>query len=206
VEVLLETTEGRHDIMTAPMTRKPRADELPEETVKTGPGHVWLAATRVGVGFIFLWAFLDKMFGLGYSTPSAKSVLNGGSPTKGFLSHVTVGPLQGFFHTIAGAPVVDVLFMLSLLGVGVAMIVGAGLRIAAISNAVLMVGMWAAEWPLARFRADGTPSGSTNPFMDYHLTYALIVIVFAYFAIGSKFGLGHWWSKLPVVRNNRVLL
>lgn len=31
-----------------------------------------------------LWAFLDKTFGLGYSTRVAKAWVNGGSPTKGF--------------------------------------------------------------------------------------------------------------------------
>lgn len=169
-------------------------------------GQFWLAVMRIGVGFIFLWAFLDKLFGLGYSTASAKSVLNGGSPTKGFLSHVAVGPFQSFFHSLAGNPVVDVLFMVSLLGIGVAMIAGAGLRIAAISNVVLMIGMWAAEWPMARLAADGTATGSTNPFMDYHLAYALVGIVVAYLGTASAFGLGHWWSSQSIVRKHRVLL
>lgn len=61
---------------------------------RTGPAYAWLAATRIAVGFLMLWAFLDKLFGLGYSTPAAKSWLNGGSPTNGFLSHVAVGPLR----------------------------------------------------------------------------------------------------------------
>lgn len=153
-----------------------------------------------------LWAFLDKTFGLGYSTPAAKSWLNGGSPTNGFLSHVAVGPLQGFFQSIAGSAVVDTLFMVSLLGIGVAMILGAGLGIAAVSNAVLIMGMWAAEWPLAKFTSTGAASGSTNPFVDYHLVYALIGIVFAYLAVASRYGLGAWWSRLTVVQKNPWLL
>ncbi|MEO7235194.1 MAG: DoxX family protein [Lapillicoccus sp.] len=173
---------------------------------RTGPGYAWLAATRVAVGFLMLWAFLDKLFGLGYSTAAAKSWLNGGSPTNGFLSHVAVGPLQGFFQSIAGSAVVDTLFMVSLLGIGVAMIFGAGLRIAAISNVVLMLGMWAAEWPLTRFTSAGAASGSTNPFVDYHLVYALIGIVFAYFAVASRYGLGAWWSRRTVVQKNPWLL
>ena len=173
---------------------------------RTGPAYAWLAATRIAVGFLMLWAFLDKLFGLGYSTPAAKSWLNGGSPTNGFLSHVAVGPLQGLFQSVAGSVVVDALFMFSLLGIGVAMILGAGLRIAAVSNVVLMVGMWAAEWPLARFTTAGAASGSTNPFVDYHLVYALIGIVFAYFAVASRYGLGAWWSRRTLVQKNRWLL
>jgi thiosulfate dehydrogenase [quinone] large subunit len=192
--------------MSATLTAPARSTAVTPDPVRTGAGHRWLAVTRVVVGFIFLWAFLDKLFGLGYSTPSARSVLNGGSPTRGFLSHVNVGPLQGVFTSIAGSPVVDVLFMLSLLAIGVAMIVGAGLRIAAISNAVLMLGMWAAEWPMATRAGDGTPTGSTNPFVDYHLAYALIGIVFAYFAVASTYGLGAWWSRRAIVRRFPILL
>ncbi len=192
--------------MSATLTTPSVSRPSPPDPTHTGTGYRWLAVTRVAVGFIFLWAFLDKMFGLGYSTPAARSVLGGGSPTKGFLSHVTVGPLQGFFTSIAGSPVVDVLFMLSLLAIGVAMIVGAGLRIAAISNVLLMLGMWAAEWPMARIASDGEATGSSNPFMDYHLAYALIGIVFAYFAIASRYGLGAWWSERAIVRKNPILL
>ncbi len=61
-----------------------------------------LAVLRITTGFIFLWAFLDKTFGLHYSTPTAKAWINGGSPTKGFLSSVDVGPFQSTFHSIAG--------------------------------------------------------------------------------------------------------
>lgn len=45
-----------------------------------------LAGIRIALGFIFLWAFLDKVFGLGFSTPSAKAWINGGNPSQGFLA------------------------------------------------------------------------------------------------------------------------
>ena len=80
----------------------------------------WLAVARIGVGFIFLWAFLDKTFGLGYSTASAKAWIVGGSPTSGFLGHVSAGPLRTFFNALAGSGLVDALFMLGMLAVGVA--------------------------------------------------------------------------------------
>ncbi len=38
------------------------------------------AVLRISMGFVFVWAFLDKTFGLGYGTPSAR-LINGGSPT-----------------------------------------------------------------------------------------------------------------------------
>jgi len=184
----------------------PVTSEAPHTARRSGAGQVSLAVARVGVGFVFLWAFFDKLFGLGYSTAPAKSVLSGGSPTKGFLSHVDVGPFQSFFHSIAGTGIADWLFMTSLLGIGVAMVLGAGLRIAAVSNVLLMLGMWAAEWPMARFAADGSATGSTNPFMDYHLAYAVIGVVFAFYATGSRLGLGHWWRNQAIVRKYSALV
>ena len=65
------------------------------------------------------------------ATPSARAWINGGSPTKGFLSGVDVGPWQSFFHNIAGDPWADWLFMLGLLGIGVALVLGIGMRMAA---------------------------------------------------------------------------
>lgn len=149
-----------------------------------------LALGRILVGFIFLWAFLDKMFGLGYATPAKGAWTGGGSPTKGFLSHVEVGPLQSTMRSIAGAGWANWLFMLGLLGIGVALIAGVALRLAAASATVMLALMWAAEWPLAQHTSGGSPSGSTNPFVDYHVIYAIVAILAALAYAGNTWGLG----------------
>ena len=179
--------------------------EAPGSMLSPGAAKA-LAVLRVATGFIFLWAFLDKLFGLGYSTPSARAWLNGGSPTKGFLSNVEVGPLQSFFGSIAGNPLVDWLFMLGLLGIGVALIAGIGLRFAAIATTIMMAGMWLAEFPLDQTTAAGKPSMSTNPIVDYHVIYALVAIVAALAYAGHTWGLGRTWSRLPIVQKNRWLI
>jgi len=166
----------------------------------------FLAVFRVLLGFEFLWAFLDKTFGFGYATPAARAWINGGSPTKGFLSNVAVGPFESTFHAWAGAPWADWTFMLGLLGIGVALILGIGLRIAAVSGTLMMVMMWAAEWPLAKFTSAGEPSMSTNPIVDYHIIYALGLIALALTYAGHTWGLGKLWAKLPFVQRNRWLL
>jgi thiosulfate dehydrogenase [quinone] large subunit len=165
-----------------------------------------LAVLRYATGFVFLWAFLDKLFGLGYATPSAKAWINGGSPTKGFLSSVDVGPLQGFFHTIAGTWYANWFFMLGLLGIGIALIAGIGTRIAAASGALMMAFMWLAEFPLAQHTAKGAPSGSSNPLTDYHVVYAVVMVVIALTYAGQTWGLGKLWAKLPFVQRNRWLI
>jgi thiosulfate dehydrogenase [quinone] large subunit len=161
-----------------------------------------LAVLRVVTGFVFLWAFLDKLFGLNYATPAARAWINGGSPTNGFLSHVEVGPLQGFFGNIAGTWWADWLFMLGLAGIGIAVILGVGTRIAAVAGTVLMLLMWLAEYPLAQFTSAGDPSGSTNPLIDYHIVYALALIAVAATAAGAVWGLGRRWAALPFVQRH----
>ncbi|MGW3126368.1 hypothetical protein [Streptomyces sp. NPDC001123] len=168
----------------------------------TTVGAYVLASLRLLTGFVFLWAFLDKTFGFGYATPSGKGWIDGGSPTKGFLSSVAAGPLESTFHSWAGDAWADWLFMLGLLGVGLALTAGVALRLAAVAGTAMMALMWMAEWPPARHLSDGSPSMSSNPFADYHLVYAVVLIALAATAAGDALGLGRLWARLPFVRTN----
>lgn len=165
-----------------------------------------LAVLRVATGFVFLWAFLDKTFGLHYSTTSAKAWIHGGSPAGGFLKSVEVGPLQSTFHSIAGTWWTDWLFMLGMLGVGVAIIAGVAVRAAAVSGVIIMAMMWLAEFPLAQHTSAGAPSASSNPITDYHLIYALVLIVLATTYAGTTWGLGRFWARLPFINQHRWAL
>jgi thiosulfate dehydrogenase [quinone] large subunit len=164
-----------------------------------------LASLRLLTGFVFLWAFLDKTFGFGYATPSGKGWIDGGSPTKGFLSSVAAGPLESTFHSWAGDAWADWLFMLGLLGIGVALVAGVALRFAAVAGTVMMALMWMAEWPPARHLSNGSPSMSSNPFVDYHLIYAVVLIALAAVSAGDTLGLGRLWARLPFVSGSRWL-
>ncbi|MFF9060353.1 hypothetical protein ACF09K_16945 [Streptomyces sp. NPDC014882] len=189
---------------TAPAPASASADEATAAATATR-AYVF-AGLRLLTGFVFLWAFLDKTFGLGYATGSGKGWIDGGSPTKGFLGSVAVGPMESTFHDWAGAVWADWLFMLGLLGIGVALVAGIGLRLAAAAGTVMMALMWVAEWPPAQHLSDGAPSMSTNPFADYHLVYALVLIALAAAGAGATWGLGGIWARLPFVSRNRWLL
>jgi len=165
-----------------------------------------IAGLRIAVGFVFLWAFLDKTFGLHYTTKSKGAWIHGGSPTKGFLSHVSVGPFQSTFRSMAGNGFVDWMFMLGLLAIGVAMIAGVGVRIAAVGGVVLVTMMWLAVFPPAQHTATGAASGSSNPFVDDHVVEALALTAAALFGAGSRLGLGAWWARLPFVAKHRSLI
>ncbi|MGJ5894579.1 hypothetical protein DF268_00480 [Streptomyces sp. V2] len=169
------------------------------------PAAYAFASLRLVTGFVFLWAFLDKTFGFGYATASGKGWIDGGSPTKGFLSHVSAGPMESTFHSWAGDTWADWLFMLALLGIGLALTAGIALRATAVAGTALMAFMWIAEWPPAKHLSDGTASMSTNPFADYHLVYAIVLIVLAAAAAGDALGLGRAWARLPLVRDHTWL-
>ncbi|MFC4950764.1 hypothetical protein [Pseudonocardia sp. GCM10023141] len=191
--------------ITAPRTTTVARPQVPA-AAPAAPGAKALAILRIATGFVFLWAFLDKTFGLGYATPAAKAWIHGGSPTKGFLSSVDVGPFQSMFHAMAGTWWADALFMLAMLGVGVALIAGVALWAGAVAGVLTMAMMWLAEFPLAQQAADGSASGSTNPLTDYHFIYAVVLVVLAATYAGNTWGFGRTWARLPFVREHRWAL
>jgi thiosulfate dehydrogenase [quinone] large subunit len=147
------------------------------------------ALLRLALGWTFLWAFLDKTFGLGHETASADAWTQGGSPTEGFLSFATAGPFAGAYQDIAGAAWADWLFMIGLAGIGMALMLGVAMRIAAVSGALMLVLMWSAVLPPAN-----------NPFMDDHLIYAGLLLLLTALGAGRTLGMGTWWESLPLVR------
>ena len=94
-------------------------------------GARWMAVLRMATGFIFLWAFLDKLFGLGYSTQSSERLDPRWLPDQGIPVPRRRGtlpvPVPLDRRDLVGRP----LFMLGLGGVGIAVMLGIGMRIAA---------------------------------------------------------------------------
>jgi thiosulfate dehydrogenase [quinone] large subunit len=103
------------------------------------------------------------------------------------------GPSTGFYHSIASTGLTDVLFMAALLGVGLALILGIAMRLAAAAGALLTV-MWTAVLP-----------PDNNPFMDDHLIYAAVLILLALLGAGNTLGLGRAWAALSLVQRARWL-
>lgn len=168
-----------------------------QESVVTSPlARKVLAVSRIIIGFFFLWPFLDKTFGLGFSTPAERAWINGGTPAQGYLNNLDPAqPLSSFFQTVFANPVGDVIFMLGLLGIGVAMIVGAGVRIAAVGGALLMLFMYVVALPWVA-------ESATNPVLDSHWVEGLLLIIAAVTLAGDTWGLGKWWASTDLVRKN----
>lgn len=173
----------------APATSRSTSRSLTRETAAR---YVW-GLTRLSLGWVFLWAFLDKMFGLGHETASADAWVSGGNPTEGFLSGA-VGPFAGIYQDIAGTALVNTLFMVGLGAIGVALMLGIFMRLACGAGALMVTLMWTASLP-----------PENNPFMDSHIVYALVLVGLALAGAGRTLGLGRWWARTNLVQRNAWL-
>ena len=188
--------------------RQPQLDVLVEQDIVThSAARKGLAALRIGFGLTFLWAFLDKLLALGFHTGvnaetgavdrlGPDAWINGGSPTYGFLQFGVPAdnPFKGFFNSMAGAAWADWLFMLGLLGIGLALTLGIGIRLAAITGGLLYLLMWTASLPL-----------ENNPVIDDHILGLISLAVIALTLAGDTWGLGTKWATTNPVRRYPIL-
>jgi len=192
----MTTTQRHHE-------REVTEEVVQDDVVTSSAARKALAVLRVGFGLTFLWAFFDKLLALGYGTgvnPETGAVdrfgdaawINGASPTEGFLSFGVNpdSPFAGFFNGLAGYAIVDWLFMLGLLSIGAALLLGIGMRFAAVAGAALYLMMYAAVM---------VPEN--NPVLDDHLLGAISVVVLALTLAGDTWGLGRVWARMPLVHS-----
>ncbi len=183
---------------------------LEQDVVTHSAARKALAALRIVFGLTFLWAFFDKVFALGFHTGvitndagekvgvdymgQGAAWLNGGSPTKGFLGSVPdSNPLSGMYHAIAGTTWANWLFMLGLLGIGVALTFGFAIRIATVSGGLMYVLMYLAALPW--LSAD-----ATNPVLDDHIIGLTVMVVLGLTLAGDTWGFGRKWARSHLVR------
>lgn len=150
---------------------------------------IYIPLLRISIGFVFLWAFLDKLLGLGFATLPERAWIAGGSPTTGYLMNATKGPLANVFQGLAGNPLIDYLFMFGLLGVGLAFVLGIALRFASFAGATMMVLMYLSVVP-----------PENNPIIDDHIIYALVLLVLAGLKAGEEMGFSKQWSKSKIAK------
>lgn len=165
------------------------------EFFKERGAEIPLAIMRFAMAFMLLWAFFDKLFGLGYPTPSGMGLIDGGSPTHMFLMNVS-GPFADLFHAMGDFyHVTDFLIMAGFLLVGLAILLGVGTKIATIAGSLMMLMLYMSVLPV-----------TDNPFMDYHLFY--IIALFAIYMGGGYdvLSLREKWCSLGIVQRFPILI
>jgi thiosulfate dehydrogenase [quinone] large subunit len=200
-------TMNRNEITESPMGVTGRAAPTHDSVLSKA-----LAVLRIGFGVTFLWAFLDKLLALGFSTGAVVNDegartgidflakdgawVNGGNPTEGFLAFGVPAhnPFKGLFEAMAGDTWVNVLFMVGLLAIGVSLLTGVGMRIGTAAGALMYLLMYTASLPL-----------ENNPIFDDHLLGAITMVVLAAGYAGNTWGLGRTWSNTELVQKNPIL-
>lgn len=176
----------------------------------------WLIGIlRISFGWVWTWAFLDKLFGLGYATCSSvndagekvvevmcsSAFLNGGSPTYGMLTFATEDSVTGFlFAWMAPAAPdaqnwADWLFMIGLLLIGIPFMLGIGVRLSGLGGVLMYVFMY-----LAAF----VPPAN-NPIIDDHILGALTMALLVILNAGVYLGLGKKWQDMDLVQKYPIL-
>ena len=185
-----------------------RDEVVDRKSVASVPGaRIW-GLLRITIGWIFMWAFLDKLLALGFSTgrdPETGVIdrfgdaawINGANPTEDFLANGvhTKGFLVDFYAGLAGSAIIDWIYMASMLLIGAALMLGVFTRLAAMAGIVWMLLFYsaAAIWP------------ENNPVIDYHLVYAIVLAGIAVVGAGRFLGFGRQWEKMALVSRHWIL-
>jgi thiosulfate dehydrogenase [quinone] large subunit len=133
---------------------------------------------RISMGWVFLFAAIRQI-------PSADW------SAAGFLSGAKTFP--AFFELMASPPfltIINLVIPWAHLLIGLALILGIGMRLAAIAGAGLMILYYLP-------RLDGFMVGPTNFIVEYHLVYAALIVYLAAVQAGRVFGLEGWLANRP---------
>lgn len=136
---------------------------------------------RISMGWVFLFAAIRQI-----PNPDWSAV--------GFLSGATTFP--AFFELMATPPflpIINALIPWVHLLIGLALILGIGVRLGAIAGAALMFLYYLP-------RLDGFMVGPNNFIVEYHLVYTFAIVYLAAVHAGRVFGLEGWLANRPETR------
>ena len=136
-------------------------------------GEYMLACFRILVGWLFLWPFFDKIFGLGFQTPKGQGWIDGVSPSSQVM-YVADGVFEDFYNAIAGNLLIDILFLMALLIIGITLIIGIASKLTTLFSIMFLVVIYTLCIPPV-----------DNPIIDYHLVLCAGLLA-AYFLGGLR--------------------
>jgi thiosulfate dehydrogenase [quinone] large subunit len=149
--------------------------------------RIGIAILRIGVGIIFLWAGLEKVFAPeAFSAAGFLQFGTGGSLGWPFISGeiaegTVFNPTQAFWVGLAAndtaMSVINVLVPYGQIGIGIGLILGLLTRFSATMGALMMLFFFVAAWDFG--------FGVVNQ----HLTYALVTAFIGLIGAGNYYGL-----------------
>lgn len=156
-------------------------------------GENCLAILRIMVGWMMIWGFLDKMFGLGFETPAGSGWIDGTSPSS-FVVYVTDGIFKDLYTSLAGNTFVDILMMAGLLILGITLIFGFASKLTTIATSLFMLIMYTLRVPPL-----------DNPVVDYHLVFIGLMIAIYLLGGFERISVYQRWKGWSLVRRFPIL-
>jgi len=162
------------------------------------------ALLRIGLGLLYLWAFVAQGFGITYTNsttnPTTHAVEYGwhfsydadnGWISSGF-EHSPTGPYVDKTHgPLSWIPkdlptgLDDLGWMFALGGLGLALTFGFCMRIAGWGGFLLNILIWFSTFP-----------PTSNPIIDgQHMAFAFGLLLLAYLHADTRWGIGRWWRS-----------
>ena len=163
------------------------------ETDRQTLGQNFLAAFRILVGWIFLWPFFDKLLGLGFKTPVGMGYIDGVSPSS-FVSYVSGGIFADFYNSIGGNGVVDIIFLLALLLIGISLILGIASKLGTVGCVSFLIVMYTICVP-----------PEDNPIIDFRIIICFGIIATYYLGGFERLSLYGRWKELSIVKKVPIL-
>jgi thiosulfate dehydrogenase [quinone] large subunit len=164
---------------------------------------VMAALLRIGLGLLYLWAFISQGFGVEYTNttnPDAVNPSHGwhfsyssdlGWITSGFSHSPTAGFVNGTYGPLSFIPkdlptgVDDTFWIIALGGLGIALTFGIAMGIAGWGGFLLNIVIWFSNFPPAN-----------NPVIDgEHMAFAFSILLLMFLQAGNYWGLGRWWRR-----------
>ncbi len=164
----------------------------------TGSRAIGILLLRLTVGWIFLYAGIEKLFG---ATPfTAAGFLKMGTlgTTSALVAKGTVvNPTHDFWVALAAShpwiDIVNVLVPYGQIAIGLALILGLATRFAGAMGVLMMLFIGVASWSFA------------NGVMNYHFLLVVSTIVLALVAAGEVYGLDAYVDETPLVKRASAL-
>lgn len=152
--------------------------------IKTRHLPLWLL--RIALGWLFLYSGFTK-------------IVNPDWSAAGYLQGAKT--FAGFYHWLAQPGIISTVDFMNEWGqllLGIALLLGIGVRLSATLGAVLMLLYYfpVLDWPHI---------GKTAYLVDDHIIYALALLVLAAFRAGRVWGLENWCANLPLCRKYPTL-
>jgi len=156
-------------------------------------GEYTLALFRILVGWIFLAAFIDKIFGTGFQTPPGGGFIDGVSPSS-YVSYVTTGLLADFYKSIAGNLAMDILLVAALLILGVTAILGIASKLTTIGSVLFLVIMYTIQLPPV-----------DNPIIDHRIIMAVGMVAVYLLGGYERLSIHAKWKESFLVKKLPIL-